>query len=88
MSGTLNQATDNTIQGDTGSNKAAPDGTGIIQLDPWLGDFKEPLKERFAKAKKWIETIDQTEGGLEKFSRGYEKYGFTVADNGDITYRE
>ena len=32
--------------------------------------------------------IDQTEGGLEKFSRGYEKFGFTFADNGDIVYRE
>ena len=32
--------------------------------------------------------IDDTEGGLEKFSRGFEKYGFTVHENQDITYRE
>ena len=61
---------------------------GIIQLDPWLGDFKDALKSRFAKAQKWLKDIDQYEGGLEKFSKGYEKYGFIVADNGDITYRE
>ncbi|KAK5095265.1 alpha-1,4-glucan branching enzyme [Lithohypha guttulata] len=65
-----------------------PDGTGIIDLDPWLGDFRDALKSRFAKAKRWIDTFDQHEGGLEKFSRGYEKFGFTFADNGDITYRE
>jgi 1,4-alpha-glucan branching enzyme len=61
---------------------------GIVQLDPWLEPFKDSLKSRFAKAKRWLDTIDQTEGGLEKFSRGYEKFGFTFADNGDITYRE
>jgi len=65
-----------------------PDGTGIIDLDPWLGEFREPLKHRFAKAQSWLKTIDQTEGGLEKFSRGYERYGLTFSDNGDITYRE
>jgi 1,4-alpha-glucan branching enzyme len=62
--------------------------SGIVQLDPWLEPFKDSLKSRFAKAKKWIDTINQTEGGLEKFSRGFEKFGFTFADNGDITYRE
>lgn len=62
--------------------------TGIIDIDPWLGEFREPLKSRFAKAQKWIKTINDVEGGLDKFSRGYEKFGFTFADNGDITYRE
>lgn len=62
--------------------------SGIVQLDPWLEPFTDALKSRFAKAKKWIDTIDQTEGGLEKFSRGYEKFGLTFSDNGDITYRE
>jgi 1,4-alpha-glucan branching enzyme len=61
---------------------------GVIQLDPWLSPFKDALKHRFTKAQNWIKTIDETEGGLEKFSRGFEKYGFTFADNGDITYRE
>jgi 1,4-alpha-glucan branching enzyme len=84
----LNQASENTVQAAPAGDKVAPDGTGIIQLDPWLEPFKDSLRSRFAKAKKWIDAIDQTEGGLEKFSRGYEKYGFTFADNGDITYRE
>jgi 1,4-alpha-glucan branching enzyme len=43
--------------------------SGIIQLDPWLEPFKAPIKQRFAAAQKWIKTIDDTEGGLEKFSR-------------------
>lgn len=42
---------------------------GVIQLDPWLEPFKESLKSRYSKAQQWIKTIDESEGGLEKFSR-------------------
>lgn len=42
---------------------------GIIQLDGYLEPFKDALKSRFSKAQKWIKTIDETEGGMEKFSR-------------------
>lgn len=42
---------------------------GVIKQDPWLEPFKDSLKHRFAKAQEWIKKIDETEGGLEKFSR-------------------
>lgn len=89
--------------GQTGGKKIPADGTGefclclcrlpmtvtgVIQLDPWLAPFKDALKSRYSHAQKWIKTINDTEGGLEKFSRGNEKYGFVVHGNGDITYRE
>jgi 1,4-alpha-glucan branching enzyme len=61
---------------------------GVIKLDPWLEPFRDPLKSRFAHAQKWIKTINETEGGLEKFSRGREKFGFNVQPNGDISYCE
>lgn len=61
---------------------------GIIQLDPWLSPFKDALRSRFAKAQSWIRTINETEGGMDKFTRGFEKFGFTFSENGDITYRE
>ncbi|KAF1363940.1 alpha-glucan branching enzyme [Lizonia empirigonia] len=64
------------------------DGTGIVQLDPYLEPFKDALKSRYAKAQQWIKTIQETEGGLEKFSRGYENFGFHVQQNGDVVYRE
>jgi 1,4-alpha-glucan branching enzyme len=38
-------------------------------MDGYLEPFKDALKSRFSKAQKWIQTIDETEGGLEKFSR-------------------
>lgn len=60
----------------------------MVQLDPYLEPFKDALKSRYNKAQQWIKTIDQHEGGMEKFSRGYEKYGFLVAPDQTITYRE
>ncbi|MCJ1307170.1 alpha-1,4-glucan branching enzyme [Agyrium rufum] len=64
------------------------DGTGVIQLDPWLSSFKDALRFRYKKAQDWIRNINETEGGLEKFSRGNSKMGFNVSKHGDITYRE
>lgn len=61
---------------------------GVIQLDPWLSPFKDALRSRYSRAQKWIKTIEETEGGLDKFSKGYEKFGFNVSENGDIVYRE
>jgi hypothetical protein len=42
---------------------------GVISLDPWLSPYKEALRSRFAKAQAWIKNIEESEGGLEKFSR-------------------
>ncbi len=61
---------------------------GVVQLDPWLSPFKEALRSRYSRAQKLIKTINDTEGGLERFSRGNEKFGFVVHESGDITYRE
>ena len=59
-----------------------------MALDPWLKPYSDALRHRYQGLQKWMKTIEEHEGGLEKFSRGYEKMGFHVADNGDITYRE
>ena len=61
---------------------------GVVKLDPWLEPFSDALRTRYSHAQKWIKVINDTEGGLEKFSRGTETFGFVVHVNGDITYRE
>lgn len=58
----------------TNGGQAAPDGvpadgTGVLQIDPWLSPFQDALKRRYSKAKEWIKTIDDTEGGLAKFTK-------------------
>ncbi|KAJ5107308.1 1-4-alpha-glucan-branching enzyme [Penicillium angulare] len=65
-----------------------PDGTGVLKLDPWLEPHREVLKHRFSVVKKWADDIEKSEGGLEKFSKGYETFGLHVQPNGDIKYRE
>ncbi|KAG0301257.1 alpha-1,4-glucan branching enzyme [Dissophora globulifera] len=82
-----------TVHKSKASNNAAAsngakeeDGTGVIGLDPWLEPFSYSLKKRYAAYKAWKQQIDEA-GGYEKFSRGYEKLGFTISKDG-ITYRE
>ncbi|KAL2423704.1 1,4-alpha-glucan-branching enzyme [Exophiala dermatitidis] len=84
----LNQSSGNSVLAQPSNQEIAPDGTGVVQLDPWLEPYKDALKHRFAKTQEWIKKIDETEGGLEKFSRGYEHLGFTFGPDGTITYRE
>ncbi|THU50859.1 hypothetical protein C4D60_Mb06t24770 [Musa balbisiana] len=66
-----------------------PPGTGqrIYEIDPSLNGYRGHLDYRYDQYKKMRETIDQYEGGLDAFSRGYEKFGFQRSANG-ITYRE
>lgn len=66
-----------------------PPGSGqrIYEIDPLLLGYREHLDYRFGHYKKMREAIDKYEGGLEAFSRGYEKFGFTRSVDG-ITYRE
>lgn len=84
----LNEASGNSVQSAPASNQVPNDGTGVVQLDPYLEPFKPALRSRFSKAQDWISKIDKAEGGLEKFSRGYERYGFIISPDGTITYRE
>ncbi|URE11331.1 Alpha amylase, C-terminal all-beta domain [Musa troglodytarum] len=66
-----------------------PPGTGqrIYEIDPSLKGYRGHLDYRYDQYKKMREKIDQHEGGLDAFSRGYEKFGFQRSANG-ITYRE
>ncbi|KAF1810098.1 1,4-alpha-glucan-branching enzyme [Eremomyces bilateralis CBS 781.70] len=73
----------------SGPNGQLPgDGTGVLAIDPWLAPFKDALRHRFSKAQEWIKKLDETEGGLDQFSKGFERYGLNVQSNNDIIYRE
>lgn len=66
-----------------------PPGNGqqIYEFDPMLRDFKYHLEYRYSLYRRIRSDIDQHEGGMDAFSRGYEKFGFTRSAQG-ITYRE
>ena len=63
------------------------DGMGICMFDGTLNQHRDHLAYRWEKYCGLRNAIDQNEGGLEKFSRGYEIMGFTRDETG-ITYRE
>lgn len=60
----------------------------IIELDPYLEPYIPSLEQRFRTFKGWKDTIQEHEGGYDAFTKGYEKYGFNVAKDGTVTYRE
>lgn len=66
-----------------------PPGAGqkIYEIDTFLQAHRQHLDFRYGQYKKIREEIDKYEGGLDAFSRGYEKLGFTRSATG-ITYRE
>ncbi|CAB4491220.1 unnamed protein product [Rhizophagus irregularis] len=48
---------------------------GICEIDPWLKPFAPAIKRRLESYKKWI---NQNEGGYDKFSHGYERFGLNA----------
>ncbi|KAI5084799.1 hypothetical protein GOP47_0001047 [Adiantum capillus-veneris] len=76
-------------QADSFPKVVPPPGEGqkIYELDSYLKTYRDHLDYRFEQYKKKRDLIDKFEGGLEAFSRGYEKMGFNKSADG-ITYRE
>ncbi|TQE04341.1 hypothetical protein C1H46_010126 [Malus baccata] len=82
------------VKASTAANNATgktipPPGNGqkIYEIDSLLVGHRNHLDYRYGQYKRLREEIDKYEGGLEVFSRGYEKFGFTRSSEG-ITYRE
>ena len=69
-------------------SSSAQDGTGVVGVDPWLEAYSDYLRHRYKAYKTWVDTLNEHEGGLAKFSQGYKSLGFNILRNGDITYRE
>ncbi|KAE8767575.1 starch branching enzyme IIb [Hordeum vulgare] len=62
-------------------------GQQIYDIDPMLRDFKYHLEYRYSLYRRIRSDIDEYDGGMDVFSRGYEKFGFVRSAEG-ITYRE
>lgn len=46
-----------------------PSYPGVIKLDPWLEPHRDVLKHRYSLVEKWAKVINESEGGLDKFSK-------------------
>eukprot|EP01112_Ceratiomyxa_fruticulosa_P004626 TRINITY_DN15161_c0_g1_i1.p1 TRINITY_DN15161_c0_g1~~TRINITY_DN15161_c0_g1_i1.p1 ORF type:complete len:323 (-),score=47.85 TRINITY_DN15161_c0_g1_i1:78-1046(-) len=67
--------------------RSQTDGTAVIADDPWLEPYADILRARYAYYQRMKRNIEEHEGGLEKFSRGYEIMGFNKTPEG-VMYRE
>lgn len=87
---TIAEKSSNTLAGggQVAGDDIPKDGTGVVKLDPWLSPFQDSLKRRYAKTHDWIKRINETEGGLDKFSKGADSFGLHVGKDNSITYRE
>jgi 1,4-alpha-glucan branching enzyme len=59
----------------------------VIEDDPYLNPYKSVFDHRFAIYKNWIHKIDEFEGGIDQFTRGYQNLGMNVSDK-EFVYRE
>ena len=65
------------------------DPVAVVKSDPYLEPFQSALRHRHAYFQQWLDKINKNEGSLDKFSRGYQHFGFTYSkDRSAIVYRE
>ena len=60
----------------------------ILDIDPWLEPNVGAILHRHDLFRKWKDTIDETEGGYDAFTKGYEKFGLIVKPDNSVVYRE
>ena len=60
----------------------------VLDVDPWLKDQVPAILHRHELFRKWKDSIINTEGGYEKFTKGYERMGFNVGPSNEVVYRE
>ncbi|EGG04427.1 family 13 glycoside hydrolase [Melampsora larici-populina 98AG31] len=60
----------------------------LVRDDPWLEPFAPAIQARMQKFSSWVKQIDETEGGLDNFSKGFERFGLIPQSDGSIIYRE
>ncbi|KAF9464887.1 glycoside hydrolase family 13 protein [Collybia nuda] len=60
----------------------------ILELDGYLEPNVPAIIHRHNIFRQWKNTIEQHEGGYDKFTQGYRRFGFNVASNGQMVYRE
>ena len=60
----------------------------LLELDPWLEPFFGAIDHRYQLFKRWKETIVNTEGGYDQFTKGYLKFGLNVQPDNSVLCRE
>ncbi|KAK7098391.1 hypothetical protein V1264_002701 [Littorina saxatilis] len=75
-------------QGDSPSPPPEPNVEALFSVDGYLRDHQNEIKRRYGCFKDLVQHINQHEGGLNKFTKGYEYYGVHRLQDNSIVVRE
>jgi len=64
------------------------DTEAVLALDGYLQPDIPAIEHRYDMYRNWKDIIEQNEGGYEKFTKGYDKFGLNVQKDGAVVYRE
>ncbi|KAF8165548.1 glycoside hydrolase family 13 protein [Crassisporium funariophilum] len=60
----------------------------IVDIDGYLKPDVPAIIQRHNSFRRWKDTLEKHEGGYDKFTKGYLKFGFNVGQNNEVVYRE
>ena len=60
----------------------------VLELDGYLRPNIPAIATRYRHLRDLQHKIETTEGGMERFSRGYDRFGLNVANDNSVVYRE
>lgn len=73
------------------ASPVAPDGTGLIKLDPWLEPHADQLRARYQRYREMRARIDAECGSLMEFANWHRQLGFNRGEHfgeAGVFYRE
>jgi 1,4-alpha-glucan branching enzyme len=59
----------------------APDGTGLITIDPWLAPYAGELRARYARYRNMLSRLTAHHANLASFATAHHHLGFTRGDH-------
>ncbi|XP_018320680.1 1,4-alpha-glucan-branching enzyme [Agrilus planipennis] len=65
-----------------------PEIEALFQRDGYLKTYEREIRRRYACFKDTIEKIEEVDGGLDNFSRSYERFGINVQPDNSVVCRE
>lgn len=65
-----------------------PQINSLLDRDPWLKPFEKEIRRRYAVFQDYIDRVNEVEGGLDQFTKGYTYYGMQFNKDNSVTCRE
>ncbi|XP_056141203.1 1,4-alpha-glucan-branching enzyme [Lampris incognitus] len=65
-----------------------PDLSELLRLDPYLSPHAQDLRRRYKLFEQRLAQIEEAEGSMDDFTRGYQHYGVQTQPNNGLLFRE